>query len=347
MASYRILIVEDQREISRLLRSALETLEHDIQVVEIPSGEEAILDSAHKKIDLLVADYRLPGMTGIELMKKVRNHHPQVKVILITGQSDPEIRKAVADGGADAFFIKPVPMANFLDAVERQLGMVETFLPPEPILPQEDDDEVRMTVPDLLANLRQELQATAVLLVDESGQVRARAGDLPDANAEISLLSSLLSIDSAGQKISRALGQQKCSYWSVFDGGEYDLLFAPIGGGHAVLVIGKDIATEVRILKTIGMLNETRFAIEASLRESIQPLVAFKSTPQAALQPSEATEVSDKEMEPLFKGGKKKMKPSEVDEFWDKAATKHKAPAKPDRLTYDQAKQLGLTPEDK
>ena len=46
MSSHRILIVEDQREVSRLLRSALETLEAELEVVEIPSGEEAILYSS-------------------------------------------------------------------------------------------------------------------------------------------------------------------------------------------------------------------------------------------------------------------------------------------------------------
>ncbi len=68
MVAYRILIVEDQREVSLLLRSALQTLEHDLEVVEIPSGEEAILDASRNKIDLLVTDYRLAGITGIELM---------------------------------------------------------------------------------------------------------------------------------------------------------------------------------------------------------------------------------------------------------------------------------------
>ena len=47
MSPHRILIVEDQREVSRLLRSALETLEYDLEVVEIPSGEEAILVQLH------------------------------------------------------------------------------------------------------------------------------------------------------------------------------------------------------------------------------------------------------------------------------------------------------------
>ena len=114
MSSYRIVIVEDQREVSRLLHSALDTLEYKLEIVEIPSGEEAILDSSRNPIDLLVSDYRLPGISGIELMRKVRKYRPKVKVILITGHSDPRIRKSVADAGADAFFIKPVPIADFL-----------------------------------------------------------------------------------------------------------------------------------------------------------------------------------------------------------------------------------------
>jgi hypothetical protein len=48
----------------------------------------------------------------------------------------------------------------------------------------------------------------------------------------------------------------------------------------------------------------------------------------------------------LFKDSKKKLKPAEVNEFWTKAADNIKAPSRPDRLSYEQAKQLGLAPED-
>ncbi len=189
-------------------------------------------------VDLLVSDYRLPGMTGIELMRKVRRYHPKVKVILITGQTDPKIRKEVAEAGADAFFIKPVPIADFLDAVERHLGLVETILPPEPIAADEDE-ELQTNLPDLLVQLRQDLEAIAVLLLNDTGRILARAGDLPDSDNEISLLSSLLSIHSAGQKVSHLIGQKVASNWYVFDGGQYDLIFAPVGMTHAMLVIGK------------------------------------------------------------------------------------------------------------
>jgi len=344
MAPYRILIVEDQREVSRLLRTALETLDYKLTVAEIPSGVEAVLDSSRNKIDLLVADYRLPGMTGIELMRKVRKHHPKAKVILVTGQTDPRVRKEVAEAGADAFFIKPVPMADFLDAVERHLGLVETFLPPEPIAV--DEEEVRRSLPDLLASLRQELEATAVLLLNDEGRVLARAGDLPDNSGEVSLLSSLLSIYSASQKISYHLGQKAASSWHVFDNGKYDLLFAPVGKRHAMLVMGKKLADESRLRKAMAVFSASRDYIEKELGEAMVLEEAEKPVEEVAAPAAEAVEQSAKELEPLFKDAKKKLKSTEVDAFWDQAAEGHKGPTQPDRLSYDQAKQLGLAPED-
>ncbi|HVM71689.1 MAG TPA: response regulator [Anaerolineales bacterium] len=342
MAPHRILIVEDQREVSRLLHSALDTLEYKLDIVEMPSGEEAILDSSRNPLDLLVSDYRLPGITGVELMRKVRKYRPNVKVILITGQTDPRIRREVSDAGADAFFIKPVPIADFLDSVERQLGLVGTILPPEPIAAKEEVEETP-SLPDLMVNLRQELEAIAVLLLNDSGRILARAGDLPDSNEEISLLSSLLSIYSAGQKVARLIGQKIASNWYVFNGAEYDLVFAPVGSVHAMLVIGKDLADEEHVLKTVDIFSEARRNIELALGEIPPGIPATRETPTT---PLETVEPSTHEMEPLFKEGRKKLKSDEVNDFWDKAADAHKAPTKPDMLSYEQAKQLGLAPED-
>jgi CheY-like chemotaxis protein len=341
MSPHRVLIVEDQREVSRLLRSALETLEAKLQVVEIPSGEEATLDSTRNRVDLLVSDYRLPGMTGIELMHKVKINHPKAKIILVTGQTDPRIRREVAEAGADAFFIKPVPMADFLDAVERHLGLVETLLPPEPI--DTADTEVKRSIPDLLAGLRQDLAAIAVLLLNDRGRILARAGDLPDRDNDVALVSSLLTIYSSGQNISQLLGQKIPSNWSVFDGGKFDLVFAPVGLAHAMLVIGEGIAGKEKILKSIDIFSAAREQIEQGLGGTSQGLAAEDEPPTT---PLEVNEQSGTEWEPMFTDAKDKLKPAEVNEYWNKAAIKQKAPSNPDMLSYEQAKQLGLTPED-
>jgi CheY-like chemotaxis protein len=341
MSPHRILIVEDQREVSRLIRSALETLEIELEVVEIPSGEEALLDSSHNQVDLLVADYRLPGMTGIELMHKVQKYHPRAKIILVTGQTDPKIRREVAEAGANAFFIKPIPMADFLDAVEHQLNLVETGLPTEPIAA--DDTEIQHDLPDLLAGLRQEMAATSVLLLNDTGRILARAGDLPGKDTEVALISSLLSIYSAGQKVSRLLGQKIASNWYVIDGGAYDLVLAPVGLTHAMLVFGKGIAGEEQLSKTAHIFSTTRKTIEQVIGETARGLLAARETLSTPLK---VDEQSMEKVEPLFKDEHKKLIPDEVNEFWNKAADTHKAPSNPDMLSYDQAKQLGLAPKD-
>jgi CheY-like chemotaxis protein len=342
MPSYRILIVEDQREVSRLLHTALDTLENTLEIVEIPSGEEAILDSSRNSIDLLITDYRLPGITGIELMGKVRRYRPKVKVILITGQTDPEIRKQVAQAGADAFFIKPVPIADFLDSVERHLGLVETILPPE-LIAIPEPEEIGPSLPDLLVKLRQDIAAIAVLLLNDNGHILARAGDWPDSNNEISLLSSLLSIHSAGQKVSHLIGQRVASNWYVFNGGHYDLIFAPVGTSHAMLVIGKELADQEHVLKNVDIFSTARKTIELVLGETLPGISAAQDV---LTTPLEAVEQGMREMAPLFKEAKKKLKPADVNDFWDRAADQHKPPTGPDMLSYDQAKQLGLAPED-
>jgi hypothetical protein len=280
-------------------------------------------------------------MTGIELMHKVHINHPRAKVILVTGQTDPRIRREVAEAGADAFFIKPVPMADFLDAVERHLGLVETLLPPEPI--STDDTEIKRTIPDLLAGLRQDLSAIAVLLLNDRGRILARAGDLPDRENEVALVASLVSIYSAGQNVSLQLGQKTSSNWSVFNGGTYDLVFAPVGLTHAMLVIGEGIAGMERVLNSIEFFSEARRNIERGILEMNQVISAVEEPPTTPLPVIEQTM---EEMEPLFMDDQPKLKPAEVNDYWDEAASNQKAVSNPDMLSYEQAKQLGLTPED-
>ena len=71
MATPSVLLVDDQRDIVRLLHASLQTLGHELDIIDAPSGEEALLESSRRRVDLLVADYLLPGITGVELMRKI------------------------------------------------------------------------------------------------------------------------------------------------------------------------------------------------------------------------------------------------------------------------------------
>src|SRR6185369_14144318 len=204
MSAPSILLVDDQRDIVRLLHSTLQTLGHQLDIIDAPSGEEALLEASRKKIDLLVADYLLPGISGVELMRKVRARNPELKVVFISGVTERKARNEMLSAGAVAVFDKPIPMADFLDAVERSLGLVRTIFPPES---SKEAEEHRQTLSELLSGFRQKIKADALFLISDRGRVLARAGDLYDSSMEVSLLSSLMAIYSAGLKVSRFVHQ--------------------------------------------------------------------------------------------------------------------------------------------
>jgi CheY-like chemotaxis protein len=351
----RILIVDDQREVSRLLRSALETIEQGLDVAEAPSGEEALLDASRKKVDLLVADFRLPGMTGAELMTKIKARHPHAKVILITGVADPHTRDELARSGADAFFTKPVPMADFLDAVERTLGLARTILPDERVHEQPPTSPEK-SMAGLLAGLRKKLHAQAVILLNDRGHIKAQAGELPDPNVEVSLIAALMAVYSAGQKASSLLRHDPASGLHIFhaDRSDFDVILAPVGPLHSVLVAGSEIASADKLRAARDLLAGARIDLEGVLAKmgvtgQLSPQVAedFEAA-QAALQPQSGPNAEQTpDLPPDFDARLAKAQGGtgpDADSFWESAAEKGATFAPGDTLTYDEARKLGLTP---
>jgi CheY-like chemotaxis protein len=351
-----ILLVDDQRDILRLLHSTLDTLGHQMEIVEAPSGEEALLEAARRQVDLLVADYLLPGINGVELMHKLRVRHPELKTILITGlSSDRKARNELLNAGAMAIFDKPIPLADFLDAVERGLGLVRTIFPPESA---DKDAPSQNRLSDLLANFRQDIKAQAIYLLSDRGRVLARAGDLRDSSMEVSLLSALMAIYSAGMKVTRLIGQEQLGNYHVFRGGDHDLLLIPVNNSYALMLAGNDLVTRERILDTVDGLIALRDEVEKSLKSlgvtpEPMPKEALPEPPATAAPQKKKRKTSElpaeppsAEMEALLKdAGKKKIKSEEMDAFWHQAAEKHgNAPTNPDVITYEQARQLGLAP---
>jgi CheY-like chemotaxis protein len=356
MAGHRILIVDDQKEATRIIRSGLDSLEQDFTIEDVLSGEEALLE-IKKDINLLIADYRLPGISGLELMEKFTKQHPDIKVILISGVTDPKIRQEVAQAGADAFFFKPIDMADFLDSVERVLGLVETILPTEMEVEREEaiDQEKEATgMTRKITELHQELDATSVFLVGEHGQVLVRSGALPNAEIETALMPTLISAFTAGVKISHFLGQQLPDNLLSFRGENYDLFLAPIGEAYFLLVATKPtlINNTSKIAKAVQATTKAVVMSLDNLGISTQSrgTGSLKSAAPAKEKPKEkkkAEEVkADPELENLLKDAKE-VKQTDADAFWESLATEVKPDlGSGDSLSYDQAVQLGLAPSD-
>lgn len=327
-----------------------------MDIVDAPSGEEALLEASRRKIDLLVSDYLLPGISGVELMRKIKARSPEMKVIFISGMTERKARDEMLGAGALAIFDKPIPLADFLDAVERGLGLVRTIFPPET---GKVVEESRQSLSELLVGFRQKIKADAVFLISDRGRVLARAGDLRDSSMEVSMLSALMGIYAAGLKVSRIIRQEHLDNYHVFRGGDHDLILIPVDSMHALLLAGKDLANSNRIMQTVeGMLfvrGDVANVLQ-SLGVSPAPVATETAVPAGeAARPIPIPAVfeaeDDEEPEPevdidaLFASAEKKSAVKDLDAFWNDAVEKTAGiPTNPDVITFDEARKLGLDP---
>ncbi len=347
-----VLLVDDQRDIVRLLHATLQTLGHKLDIVDAPSGEEALLEASRRKVDLLVADYLLPGISGVELMRKIKIRNPDMKVIFISGITERKARDEMLNAGAIAIFDKPIPLADFLDAVERGLGLVRTIFPPES---SKEAETHRQSLSELLGGFRQKIKADAVYLISDRARVLARAGDLHDSSMEVSLLSALMAIYSASLKVARFIRQENLENYHVFRGGDHDLLLIPVDTTHALLLAGKGLAKSDRILQTVEGMLFVRGDVENVLRSlgvAPEPAATESAVPASEagevvsiFEPEEVEPEPEVDIDALFASASKTSKVQDLDAFWDDAVEKTGSiPINRDVITFEDARKLGFDP---
>lgn len=88
-------------------------------VVPVHSGDEAIDELAHQKIDLVFLDEQMPGLTGIDTLKIIKEHYSQVPVIMITKSEEEHIMDEALGGKISDYLIKPVNPNQILLSVKK------------------------------------------------------------------------------------------------------------------------------------------------------------------------------------------------------------------------------------
>lgn len=121
MANELILIVEDNEKNRKLVRDVLQFKGY--QTVESETAEEGIQLAREKKPALVLMDFHLPGMNGIEAFKVLRAD-PQtsaIPIIAITASAMTEDRQKMTAAGFDGLQTKPINVKDFLEAVAQTL----------------------------------------------------------------------------------------------------------------------------------------------------------------------------------------------------------------------------------
>jgi two-component system, chemotaxis family, chemotaxis protein CheY len=119
----KVLIVDDEHDVKLLFeqRFRKELRAGDLKFLFAYSGEEAmevLKDVSAADIILILSDINMPGLSGLELLKMVKDRLPHLKVMMITAYGDPETRSRAEQLGADSFLTKPIDFVSLKAAMD-------------------------------------------------------------------------------------------------------------------------------------------------------------------------------------------------------------------------------------
>lgn len=351
MPSRRILIVDDQVDQRRLLRAGLEMLGRDFKVIDVPSAEEALLIVTRQPIDLLIADIYLPGISGLELKDRALKRSPALRLILITGISDEEVRQQVIEAGADAYFFKPIELSKFLETVQRLLGIQpspaqETRLgqpAKAPAQPQPLEPRQRLAI------LQRETGASCAALLDEQGRLLEWVGDFDQAGVASEWSAALASIYTAAARFSALLAPGAPQDYISLVGANSVYFLTHVGYAVGLLLVLPGAAWEPE--RQVKLERSARLAV-LDLRQArpdwALPTPEMRMPASSAEQPGSEPETQPPlDLEQIFgkiqPGGRKS---EELDAFWEAALDAPESKPAADGISYEQARQMGLAPKD-
>lgn len=133
-----VLLVDDEAIVRDSMSEWLRGSHYNVDCAA--SGKEALDIIQHKKFDVAVVDLKMPGMDGIELMRRVKKNSPWLRVIIITAYSSAENFKEAMKSGANDYLSKPFTPEKLEEAIEGKplkAEAAEIISPPEPeVAPQ-------------------------------------------------------------------------------------------------------------------------------------------------------------------------------------------------------------------
>jgi DNA-binding response OmpR family regulator len=112
----KILVIEDDRTVGQYVKRGLEEHRYHTEVVD--DGMEGLRLASSGRHDLLILDLRLPGLTGLELVRTLRDRGNTVPILVLTAQDSVEFKVQALRAGADDYVTKPFAFEELLARVE-------------------------------------------------------------------------------------------------------------------------------------------------------------------------------------------------------------------------------------
>ena len=257
-----LLLVDDEPAI---LESLTQTLNKEYDVVSAASAEEALQVLKHCKIDIILSDQRLPGISGVQFLEIVRKHHPRAVRLLMTGFAEFEnLMQAVNNGQVFRFLIKPWRMDDLMGTLRDAARMFRA-------------EQQRQQLLDELSGVNQRLEKA----------VRERTLELEEANRQLQqrnqMLEKLALTDTltllpnrrAIEQILQTEIRRRARYPNSLTLGLIDLdhfkdvntRYLHPGGDQVLIALGRTLSAVIRSADTVGRLGGEEFLVVAPMTD--------------------------------------------------------------------------------
>ena len=125
--SASILVVEDEDKLAQFIKQELQYEGYDVTVIN--DGMSGLTAARDSQPDLLLLDWMLPGISGLEICKRLRQTGDRVPIVLLTAKDEIGDRVAGLDAGADDYIVKPFSLEELLARVRANLRRTQEDSP--------------------------------------------------------------------------------------------------------------------------------------------------------------------------------------------------------------------------
>jgi DNA-binding NarL/FixJ family response regulator len=136
----KVVIADDHPLVRLALRQSLE-LEGDFRVLaEVRTGQEAVTAVGQEPPDLVLLDYQMPVLDGLEAARAIREAHPEVGIVMLTAEDDLRITDEAAGAGVRGLVLKSDPAERLIDTIRVVAAGGSTMEPDLTVIVEPDQE---------------------------------------------------------------------------------------------------------------------------------------------------------------------------------------------------------------
>ena len=289
----RILIVDDEALIANVLAVTLSKLGEEYVVETAVTPQDALERVHHQVYDVVLTDYLMPHMNGLELSQNIRQIAPHTPIILMTAHATEDLRHLTEKMHLDGYIHKPANIATFRKVV---LKALEKTTPQTNPIAHAMESLGRLE--SHLQSLCQQTNAQCVLLLRAEGQVMAHSGG--PANLDLASIGALISANfMTAATLGQLLGHAESIFKSSYLEGHHRHVYTHMVNESTLLAVIFGAEAKMGVVRFYT--HQTAVAL-LSLIQPPAPTVpfSFQAFPPQQLMEEEVDRLIDQELAIFF-----------------------------------------------